>query len=255
MAADPAGRPRRRSNQKGLDFYRRLVDGLLERGIPPLATLYHWDLPQALEDEGGWATRDIVEPFAEYADIVARGLGDRVDDWITHNEPWVIVVPRLRVRRQGAGRAGLAAALAAAHHVLLAHGVAVQTFRGPCRHRTDRHHARPHRRRAGDGTAPRTRDAAERLDGHHNRWFLDPIFKGAYPEDVLAWYESRCGSLDVIRPGDLEVISEPLDFLGVNFYRPEPRRGRRRRRHRSSSARPIATPSAPRWAGRSCPAP
>ena len=151
------------ANQRGLDFYRRLVEGLLERGIEPLATLYHWDLPQALQDDGGWASRDIVERFAEYAGLVFDGLGDLVHDWITHNEPWVTVVPRLRARDEGAGRDDWPRAVRAAHHSLLAHGAVVRRSAtgadGP-----DRDHARPDRRAAvrRRPTRPRRGAAARR---------------------------------------------------------------------------------------------
>jgi beta-glucosidase len=213
----PAGRGP--ANQRGLDFYRALVEGMLERGIRPLATLYHWDLPQALQDEGGWASREVVERFAEYAGIVYEALGDLVSDWITHNEPWVTSILGYAYGVKAPGVRDWPTALRAAHHALLAHGAAVEAFR-----------ATGHDGRIGitldltvaipaTGSDP-DREAAERLDGHHNRWFLDPVLRGSYPEDTIAFYERRFGPLDVIRPGDLEAIAQPLDFLGVNFYRP-----------------------------------
>ena len=209
------------ANQRGLDFYRALVEGLLERGIGPLATLYHWDLPQALEDEGGWASRDVVERFAEYAAIVFDALGDLVADWITHNEPWVTSFLGYAYGVEGAGRHGLADAR--------------------CAPRTTRCSptAPPSRLTAtGGGTGkigitldltvanPATalargrRGRARALDGHHNRWFLDPVFRGSYPADMVELYEERLGPLDVVQDGDLELIAQPIDFLGVNFYRP-----------------------------------
>jgi beta-glucosidase len=207
------------ANQRGLDFYRALVEGMLERGIKPLATLYHWDLPQALEDEGGWASRDVVERFTEYATIVFDALGDVVPEWITHNEPWVTSILGYAFGIKAPGLTDWPSALRASHHSLLAHGSAVRAFR----------------ERGGEGRigitldltvvspasdSPEDEAAAARFDGHHNRWFLDPVFRGTYPTDMLDHYERHCGPLDAIQDGDLELIAQPIDFLGVNFYRP-----------------------------------
>jgi beta-glucosidase len=207
------------ANQRGIDFYRALVEGMLERGIKPLATLYHWDLPQTLEDEGGWASRAVVERFTEYAQIMFDALGDVVPEWITHNEPWVTSFLGYAYGSKAPGISDWPTALRAAHHSLLAHGAAVRALR----------------ERGGDdrigitldltvanpaGDSPADEAAALRLDGHHNRWFLDPVFRGAYPADMLELYEQRFGPLDAIQDGDLELISEPIDFLGINFYRP-----------------------------------
>ena len=207
------------ANQRGIDFYRALVEGMLERGIRPLATLYHWDLPQALEDEGGWASREVVDRFTEYALIMFDALGDVVPEWITHNEPWVTSFLGYAYGTKAPGLSDWPTALGAAHHSLLAHGAAVRAFR----------------ERGDDGRIGITLDltvasaggssaddeaAAVRFDGHHNRWFLDPVFLGSYPADMLEYYEQRFGPLDAIQEGDLELISQPLDFLGVNFYRP-----------------------------------
>jgi beta-glucosidase len=207
------------ANQRGIDFYRALVEGMLERGIKPLATLYHWDLPQTLEDEGGWASRDVVERFTEYAQIMFDALGDVVPEWITHNEPWVTSFLGYAYGSKAPGISDWPTALRGAHHSLLAHGAAVRALR----------------ERGGDdrigitldltvanpaSDSPEDEAAALRLDGHHNRWFLDPVFRGAYPADMLELYEQRFGPLDAIQDGDLELISEPIDFLGINFYRP-----------------------------------
>jgi beta-glucosidase len=207
------------ANERGLDFYRRLVDGLLERGIEPLATLYHWDLPQALQDEGGWASREVVERFAEYAGLVFDALGDRVPQWLTHNEPWVTSFLGHAYGTKAPGVADWPTALRAAHHVLLSHGAAVRAYReagsgGRIGITLDLTVVRP----AWPG--PEHEAAARRLDGHHNRWFLDPLLRGRYPHDLVEWYEARHGSLDAVREGDLEAIATPVDFLGVNFYRP-----------------------------------
>jgi beta-glucosidase len=207
------------ANPKGLDFYRRLVEGLLEREITPLATLYHWDLPQALQDEGGWVSRDVVDRFADYAELVLDALGDVAHDWITLNEPWVVAFLGYAYGTKAPGATDWPQALRAAHHALLAHGTVVRAFReagraGRIGITVDLTVAEP------ATASDEDRAAARRLDGHHNRWFLDPLLRGGYPADMVDLYESRVGPLDAVRNGDLEVIAQPLDFLGVNFYRP-----------------------------------
>jgi beta-glucosidase len=207
------------ANRRGLEFYRRLAEGLCEREIRPLATLYHWDLPQALEDAGGWPSRDTAERFGEYAAIVFDALGDLVEDWVTHNEPWVVAFLGYAHGLKAPGVADWRQAIAASHHLLLSHGAAVRAYR-----------AGGHEGRIGitlnlTSTEPASestedRAAAERLRSHHDRWFLGPLFRGAYPEDMVDWYEQRVGPLTAIRDDDLESIAQPIDFLGVNFYRP-----------------------------------
>jgi beta-glucosidase len=200
------------ANPKGIDFYRRLVEGLLERQITPLATLYHWDLPQGLQESGGWASREVVDRFAEYAGLMFDGLGDLVDNWITHNEPWVTAFLGYGSGVKAPGVRDWRAALAAGHHALLSHGRAVEAFRAG------------HQGRIGI-TLDLTHvtgepEAARRLDGHRNRWFLDPVLRGGYPADLVDHYEDRFGPLDFVHNGDLEEIAAPVDFLGVNFYQP-----------------------------------
>ena len=207
------------ANRKGLDFYRRLLEGLRERDIRPLPTLYHWDLPQALEDTGGWSSRDTVARFADYAQLVFDGLDGLADDWITHNEPWVTSFLGYAFGTKAPGLEDWPTALRAAHHVLLSHGEVVRAFRDARRSgrigiTLDLTVARAGRDRDDD------RAAALRLDGHRNRWFLDPLLRGGYPADMIEVYEERFGPLDFVEPGDLETIAQPLDFLGVNFYRP-----------------------------------
>jgi beta-glucosidase len=201
------------ANAKGLDFYRRLVEGLLEREITPLATLYHWDLPQRLQDEGGWASREVADRFAAYAELVFDGLGDLVQDWVTHNEPWVTAFLGYGYGTKAPGIRDWSVALAAAHHVLLSHGRAVAAFRSGGR----------------TGRIGITLDltqvygeaeAAHRLDGHRNRWFLDPVLRGGYPVDMIELYEERVGPLEFVRSGDFDEIAAPVDFVGVNFYQP-----------------------------------
>ena len=201
-------------NAAGLDFYDRLVDELLRAGIEPFATLYHWDLPQALEERGGWPVRDTAEAFAEYVGVVSERLGDRVRHWITQCEPWVVSWLGYGLGEHAPGRRSDADALAAAHHVLLGHGLAAEVLRG----------------RSADAQVGITIDlvafhpltdspddlaAVTRSDGFRNRWILDPVLRGAYPQDMLEVYASI---LPPIRDGDLATIAAPLDFLGVNYY-------------------------------------
>lgn len=201
-------------NDVGLDFYDRLVDALLEQGIEPFPTLFHWDTPQMLEDEGGWTSRATAEAFAEYADIVARRLGDRVRFWVTHNEPWVHAWIGHAWGQHAPGRTSERDAVIAAHHLLLSHGWAVDAIR---RSAPDAQvgivlnlaHTYP----ASD--TPEDEAAAWEVDGGGNRWFLDPIFRGSYPADVLPRHEVLA---DIVEDGDLESVSAPIDFLGVNNY-------------------------------------
>jgi beta-glucosidase len=208
----PEGRGR--VNQAGLDFYDRLVDALLEAGIQPFATLYHWDLPQALQDAGGWPARATAEAFVEYADLASRALGDRLQHWITLNEPFVSAIVGHLEGRHAPGHSDLDETLAAAHHLLLAHGWAVPVIR---------------RNSPGARVGivlvliPQTpaspsaadRAAAWRHDGVLNRWFLDPLSARGYPADIVQHYGRPMG---FVQPGDLEAIAASLDFLGVNYY-------------------------------------
>lgn len=191
-------------NPKGLAFYERLVDALLEAGILPFVTLYHWDLPLALEGSGGWRVRDTAYAFAEYAGRVARALADRVPFFATLNEPWCSAFLGHWTGEHAPGIRSLEAALAAAHHLLLAHGLAVGALRaegakqvGIVLNFTPVY-----------GEA----EAVDRADRYHNRFFLDPLLGRGYPENPFL-----SGGVP-LRPGDLEVIASPLDFLGVNYY-------------------------------------
>ncbi len=208
------------TNQKGLDFYRRLVDGLRERSIEPMLTLYHCDLPQALQDRGGWTSRETAERFAEYAGIVYGALSDSVSYWITLNEPWVEAWMGHGTGTHAPGLQDENAALSATHHLLLGHGLATERMRSmgsPADGSTlgitlNLHPALPGRDRDAD------REAADRVDGQANRLYLDPIFRGSYPEDTLTHYQERGADLSFVRDGDLQRISAPIDFLGVNYY-------------------------------------
>jgi beta-glucosidase len=193
-------------NRKGLDFYSRLVDELLGAGITPYATLYHWDLPQALQDSGGWPARSTAEAFVEYAGVVAEALGDRVLHWMTFNEPWVSAWVGHLEGRHAPGHKDMDEMLAAAHHLLLAHGWAVPVIRQSA---ADLGPQMPASRSYAD------RRAAYTADGSLNRWYLDPLAGRGYPQDMVTHYGR---SMDFVREGDLKVIAEPLDFLGVNYY-------------------------------------
>ncbi|HEY7347152.1 MAG TPA: GH1 family beta-glucosidase [Ktedonobacterales bacterium] len=202
-------------NRCGLDFYDRLVDALLARGITPMATLYHWDLPLALEQQGGWLNRETAFAFADYAEIVARRLGDRIDWWLTHNEPWCAAFLGYGIGIHAPGLRDLHAAAVAGHHLLLAHGLALPRLRA---------HTRPSAQ-AGitlnlgpiypEDNAPETARACERADAFVNRWFLDPLFFGRYPESFFANLAVPPPSIE---PDDFAIIQTPIDFLGVNYY-------------------------------------
>lgn len=215
----PEGRGR--VNQAGLDFYEALVDGLLESGIQPFPTLYHWDLPQALQNRGGWASRDTVDAFVDYTSAVVRRLGDRISHWVTHNEPWCIATLGHAEGHQAPGHRDPAEGLRVAHHVMLAHGRASAAIRSEAP-----------RSKVGivlihvpvEPATPSAadHDAARWLDAFFNRWYLDPLFRGAYPADGVA-DRIALGHLDgpglpFVSPGDLGEISAPLDFLGINYY-------------------------------------
>ncbi|MEO3788333.1 GH1 family beta-glucosidase [Actinocorallia sp. B10E7] len=202
------------ANAKGLDFYERLVDALLERGIAPFLTLYHWDLPQALEDLGGWTDRDTAHRFADYAALVADRLGDRVTAWITLNEPFVHMSEGYSLGSHAPGRALLLDALPAAHHLLLGHGLAVRALRG--RVTGDimlTNNYSPVLPATGD---PADRAAADAFDALQNRLFTDPVLLGRYP-DLTAYGVT---GLPFVRDGDLALIASPIDGLGVNYYSP-----------------------------------
>jgi beta-glucosidase len=207
------------ANQRGLDFYRRLVDGLRRRGITPVATLFHWDMPQPLEDAGGWPARDTAGRFADYAALVAGAFGGEVEMWVTLNEPWCASWLGYAKGEHAPGRQDVGLAAAATHHLLLAHGRAVQALRA----------AVPAARVGIDLNLQPTRPASQHeddlaaarlADGNLNRLFLDPVLRGEYPADMLAHYAGRAPGFSVVQDGDLRVIAEPTDFLGVNFYAP-----------------------------------
>jgi len=201
----------------GIDFYRRLSEELLAQGITPWATLYHWDLPQALEEGGGWLERDTAHRFAEYAALAADGLGDLVKNWITLNEPWCSAFLGYASGVHAPGRQEGSSSMHAAHHLLLAHGFGVAELRERVPDASvgvtlNLYSVRPASSSESDA------DAARRIDGLSNRLFLEPLLRGEYPADVLAdtgeavWFDEHASR------EDLEVISAPIDFLGINYY-------------------------------------
>ena len=201
-------------NEAGFGFYDRLIDSLLEAGIQPHATLYHWDLPQALDEGlGGWLSRDVVGHFATYAAEVARRFGDRLASIATHNEPWCTATLGYETAQFAPGHTSRAESLQVAHHLMLSHGAAVQAMRAVCKTRlgivlnhTPSFPATPNEA---------DRRAARIDDGLNVRWYMDPIFRGAYPADALAYVGADAPR---VQDGDLALIRQPLDFLGINFY-------------------------------------
>jgi beta-glucosidase len=206
-------------NTAGLDFYQRLVDGLLERNITPLLTLYHWDLPQALQNAGGWASRETPARFADYAEVIGRALGDRIPTFTTLNEPWCSAFLGHASGVHAPGITDNATALAAAHHLNLAHGRAVSALRATSRPGTqvsitlNLAQVRP----ASDSAADQA--AAQHVDAIANRVFLDPILRGLYPSDLLHGTR-HLTDWSFVHDGDLAEISAPIDVVGVNFYAP-----------------------------------
>ena len=205
-------------NLRGLDFYDRLTDELLSRNIDPVVTLYHWDLPQALEDRGGWAARETAEAFAEYARIVYARLGDRIGTWTTLNEPWCSAYLGYASGRHAPGRQDPAAAFAAVHHLLLGHGLAAAALRADGA-RSVSITLNPTAVFPVDPANPADLEAVRIIDGLSNRIFLDPLLRGRYPADMIE-HLARFTDLSYIHDGDLATISAPLDVLGINFYNP-----------------------------------
>lgn len=212
----------RQLNPAGLDFYSRLVDELLEAGITPFLNLYHWDLPQVLQDAGGWPVRETAESFAHYAHIVSQHLGDRVKNWMTHNEITCAAYNGYQQGRHAPGIADWKLAIKAAHHLLLSHGLAVPAIRANVPEAQvgmviDPIPSEPF------STSPADYGAYRWFDGFHNRWFLDPLYGRSYPVDVIAEHQENGrwpSDWDtILQPGDLEIIATPTDFIGLNYYR------------------------------------
>lgn len=203
-------------NQEGIDFYNRLIDALLEAGIQPTATLYHWDLPQVLQDKGGWANRDIVQQFADYATVCAEAFGDRVANWITINEPWCVTWLGNFWGVHAPGLRDLDTSIAVAHHTALAHAEATRALRA----------VRPEIRsgitlnmsnyRVSDETNPELLQLRDYWDSNINRWWIDAQLHGTYPANLVEFYGDKLAKL--VLPGDLEKLKIDSEFLGVNYY-------------------------------------
>ena len=209
---DGSGKP----NPKGMEFYKKLVGKLKENGIIPAVTLYHWDLPQKLQDIGGWANRDTVYSFVEYAKYVFDNLGSQVPIWITHNEPFVAAIVGNWIGRHAPGITDFQTALRVAHHLLLSHGLAVKAYResghkGEIGITLNMNPVYPASENDKD------KAAAIRFNEYLNKWYADPVLKGAYPADLLEWFGDR-GLAPEILDGDMSAINQPIDFLGINNY-------------------------------------
>lgn len=203
-------------NPRGLEYYHRLVNRLLVNGIQPFCTLYHWDLPQKLQEQGGWNSRETVDAFVEYAEAVFDSLGNKITHWITVNEPWCVSFLSHYLGEHAPGLRDFQLALNVSHHVLLAHGRAVRKFRerglaGQIGIAPNTEWYEPYSSRAEDVLA------CARRNEHFNQWFLDPVLKGGYPDTMLRWYESL-GYTVPVQKGDLADIRQPIDFLGINYY-------------------------------------
>ncbi len=199
-------------NEKGLDFYERLVDGILERGLKPYATLYHWDLPQFLEDEGGWPKRDTAYHFADYAEVVVKRLGDRVISYATLNEPWCSSYLGYGIGVHAPGQKDERKYLQAAHHLLLAHGLALPRLRANA---PKAQHGIVLNYEPAYADTDSSQYLAQRYEDFYFNWFMAPLFKGNYPKDL---WEIFGNNVPEVRAGDLELISSPIDFLGMNYY-------------------------------------
>ncbi|MGP4041519.1 GH1 family beta-glucosidase [Gracilibacillus sp. D59] len=203
-------------NQEGLDYYHRLVDKLLENGIEPMCTLYHWDLPQALQDKGGWNNRETIDAFVEYAELMFKEFSGKIKKWLTLNEPWCISFLSNFIGVHAPGNQDLQLATQISHHLLVAHGKTVQKFRelgndGEIGFAPNTTWLEPYSNRQEDI------DACNREIAWYIEWFMDPVFKGTYPEFMVNWFKKKGVELD-IEDGDMETINQPVDFLGINYY-------------------------------------
>jgi beta-glucosidase len=203
-------------NQKGLDFYNKLIDGLLEAGIEPAITLYHWDLPQALQDKGGWESKETVDAFVDYAEVIFKAFGDRVNTWITHNEPFVVAFHGNSTGDHAPGIKNHLVALKVAHNLLVSHGLVVRKFRemditGDIGITLNLSYAYTVSDSKEDSLA------ADLFTAFYNGWFLDPIFKGYYPKNLVDIYKEKYENIDFLFE-NLDVINEEIDFLGINYY-------------------------------------
>ncbi|MFD1849734.1 GH1 family beta-glucosidase [Oceanobacillus bengalensis] len=203
-------------NQEGLDYYHKLVDALLDEGIEPMCTLYHWDLPQKLQDNGGWNNRENMEAFVTYAEVMFREFNGKINYWITLNEPWCVAFLSNYIGAHAPGNRDLNLATQISHHIMLAHGKAVKKFRslnvkGQIGYAPNTTWLEPYSNKQEDI------EACRREVGHYIDWFMDPVFKGEYPQFMLDWLGGKGVKL-VIEDGDMETIHQAIDFLGINYY-------------------------------------
>jgi beta-glucosidase len=203
-------------NQAGLDFYKKFVDKLLENGIEPFCTLYHWDLPQALQDKGGWDNRETIDAFVNYAEVMFKEFNGKIKNWITFNEPWCVSFLSNYIGVHAPGNKDLQLATNIAHHLMVAHGKAVQKFRelnieGQIGYAPNVTWIEPFSDRREDI------DASRRSTAWFVEWFFDPVFKGSYPQFMVDWFEKKGVTLN-IEEGDMQIISQPIDFVGINYY-------------------------------------
>jgi len=203
-------------NEKGLEFYGRLIDLLLEAGIEPSITLYHWDLPQVLQDEGGWENKKTVQAFVNYAEVIFNAFGEKVNTWITHNEPFVVAFHGNSSGDHAPGIRNHEVALRVAHNLLVSHGLVVRKFREM---KISGNIGLTLNLTSGYPVTDKKEDieAAKLYEAYFNGWFLDPVFKGKYPESLVKIYEERYENIDYLNE-NMEIIMEPIDFLGVNYY-------------------------------------
>lgn len=204
-------------NPKGIEFYKKLIKLLSDNDIVPAVTLYHWDLPQKLQDIGGWANREVTDYFEQYARYVFQELGDMVPIWITHNEPWVVAFCGNWMGVHAPGITDFKTAVQVSHHLLLSHGKAVKAYRelgfkGEIGITLNMGSSYPY------SQTPEDKKATSINDGYFRRWFADPVIKGAYPKDMLELYGEKEVLPECILEGDLDIISTSVDFLGVNYY-------------------------------------
>lgn len=203
-------------NKKGIEFYDKLINLLIKAGIEPAVTLYHWDLPQVLQDNGGWASKETIDAFVKYSEVIFKAFGDRVDTWITHNEPFVVAFLGHSNGYHAPGIKDHKIALKVAHNLLVSHGRVVKKFRemnmtgniGITLNLTSSYPATDR---------PEDIKATELFDDYHNGWFLDPLYKGKYPESIVKIYEEQLGNVDFLKE-NMDIIQEPCDFLGINYY-------------------------------------